>query len=181
MLPHFFMFAPAHAAFVALIGGNVAEKPIANPTILAVFSAREDRTSLAGIFAHSNWKLRFARALPHTQTELSKSPVGVVISEACLSDGQGWKDLLNEIQKMEDPPPLIVADRLADERLWAEVLNLGGYDLLAKPFDAKEVLHVVSTACRRRENEQGKAPRKPATSAKRGGVSGTNVRAAFGR
>jgi DNA-binding NtrC family response regulator len=41
---------------------------------------------------------------------------------------------------------LIVTDRLADERLWAEVLNLGGYDLLLKPFDPEELLRVVSSA-----------------------------------
>jgi DNA-binding response OmpR family regulator len=76
----------------------------------------------------------------------------VVISGARLPDGHSWNDLLNEMRTMECPPPLIVTDRLADERLWAEVLNLGAYDLLTIPFDAKEVLHAVSTACRRTEN-----------------------------
>ena len=155
----------------------MAEKPIANPTILAVFSALEDRMTLTSIFAHSNWKLRFTGALPQTQTALSRAPVGVVITEASLSDGHCWKDLLNEIQKMGDPPPLIVADRLANDRLWAEVLNLGGYDLLVKPLDAREVLHAVTTACRRCEDEQAMAVRrKPATPAKRSGVPGTKVR-----
>jgi DNA-binding response OmpR family regulator len=160
----------------------VPEIPIANRTIVAVFSAPEDRTSLISIFAHSHWKLRFTSAFPQTQTALSTSPVGVVISETFLPDGHCWKDLLRELQKMEVPPPLIVADRLADDRLWAEVLNLGGYDLLAKPFDAKEVLHVVSAACRRRESEQGMPlRRKPSSSATRGYLPGTDVRATFGR
>jgi DNA-binding NtrC family response regulator len=160
----------------------VAEKPIANSTILAVFSTRGDRTSLANIFAHSNWTLRFTRTLPQTQTALSKTPVGVVISEACLSDGRCWKELLLVLRKMKYPPPLIVADRLADERLWAELLNLGGYDLLATPFDAKEIVHAVSTACGRYENEQEMTPRrKPVTSAQPGGVPGTNARSAFGQ
>jgi DNA-binding NtrC family response regulator len=156
----------------------VPETPIANLTIVAAFSAPEDRTSLTRIFAHSNWKLRFTCGLPQTRTALDRSPAGVVISESSSSDGHCWKDLLLELQKMEYPPPLIVADRLADEALWAEVLNLGGYDLLAKPFDAKEVLHVVSAACRRRESEPGR--RMPATSAKRRGLPGTNVRATSG-
>jgi DNA-binding NtrC family response regulator len=159
----------------------VAEKAIANTTILAVFSAPENRTSLGEIFARSNWTLRFTRTLPQTQTALSKTPVGVVISEACLSDGRCWKELLLVLRKMKYPPPLIVADRLADERLWAELLNLGGYDLLATPFDAKEVLHAVSTACRRHENEQGMAlGRKPVAAARRG-VPVTNARAASGQ
>jgi hypothetical protein len=35
-----------------------------------------------------------------------------------------------------------------DARLWAEVLNLGGYDLLAKRFDASEVNRAVDSALR---------------------------------
>jgi FixJ family two-component response regulator len=139
----------------------VAEKPITNQTIVAVFPAGEDQTSLNDIFSRSNWKLQFTSTLWETRAALSVSP-GVVISEARLPDGHSWSDLLYEMQKMECPPPLIVADRLADEHMWAEVLNLGGYDLLATPFDEKEVLHAVSTACRRTENEQEMARiRKP--------------------
>jgi len=41
---------------------------------------------------------------------------------------------------------LIVTCRLADEYLWAEALNVGAYDVLAKPFDAAEVNRVVSLA-----------------------------------
>jgi DNA-binding response OmpR family regulator len=37
---------------------------------------------------------------------------------------------------------------LADEYLWAEVLNLGGYDLLAKPFRDPEVKRVLAAALR---------------------------------
>jgi hypothetical protein len=45
-----------------------------------------------------------------------------------------------------------VISRLADEYLWAEVLNLGGHDVLAKPLRQAEVLwvfrHVFErTAC----------------------------------
>jgi hypothetical protein len=43
---------------------------------------------------------------------------------------------------------LVVASRLADERLWAEVLNLGGHDVLAMPFDAHEVRRVMESAVR---------------------------------
>jgi hypothetical protein len=38
---------------------------------------------------------------------------------------------------MPIPPQLIVADRLARDGLWAEVLNLGCYDLLMTPFKPK--------------------------------------------
>jgi DNA-binding NtrC family response regulator len=144
----------------------MAEKPIANQTVLAVFPLGEDRALLTSIFAGSHWKLRFTRTLSQTQTALGRSPWGVVISESCLSEGHCWKDLLLDLQKMEHPP-LIVAGRLADERLWVEVLNLGAYDLLATPFDANEVLQA--------------ARRKLATSAQRGSVAGTSMPTASGQ
>lgn len=158
----------------------MAEKPIANRTIVAVFPAREDRTSLINIFSRSTWKLQFTGTLRETQTALGLFP-GAVISGVRLSDGHSWTDLLREMQKMECPPPLIVGDRLADERLWAEVLNLGGYDFLAKPFNAKEVLHVVSTACRRTEHVREMARlRNQAMSAELHAVPAINTRTAAG-
>ena len=81
--------------------------------------------------------------------------VAVVISESCLPAGQTWRDLLAALQATSNPPPLIVTDRLADDQLWAEVLNLGGYDLLAKPFDAREVLRTVQVAHRLRNDPPG--------------------------
>ena len=41
---------------------------------------------------------------------------------------------------------LIVTSRLADDRLWAEALNLGAYDVLAKPFERMELVRSVSSA-----------------------------------
>ncbi len=133
----------------------MAEGPIPNRTVLAVFSFAEDRYSLQTIFGCSHWnlQLQFTRSFPETEIALKLSSFEVVISESRLCDGYRWTDLLHVMQKLQYPPPLIVADRLADESLWAEVLNLGGFDLLTKPFDEKEVMHAVSTARRRYENE----------------------------
>jgi len=71
----------------------------------------------------------------------------VVISDCLLPDGR-WNDLLLDLRRQAVEPLLIVASRLADDRLWAEVLNLGGYDVLAMSFRAEEVLRSVSLAWR---------------------------------
>jgi hypothetical protein len=39
-----------------------------------------------------------------------------------------------------------VTSRLADERLWSEVLNLGGYDVLPQPLDRNEALRTIGLA-----------------------------------
>jgi len=132
----------------------VAEEPITREIILAAFPFGEDRISLASILRRTNWKLRLIRTFHQARTTLRTVSVGAVISDAQLFDGYSWKDLLHEIQEIMNPPPLIVADRLADERLWAEVLNLGAYDLLTKPFDGTEVLRVMSMACRFHDSQR---------------------------
>ena len=58
---------------------------------------------------------------------------------------------------MMDPPLLIVTSRFADERLWAEALNVGAYDVLAKPFERDEVNRVLTSAWVRRARATARA------------------------
>jgi DNA-binding response OmpR family regulator len=72
----------------------------------------------------------------------------VVLCEQNLRDGS-WKDVLSIATGLRYAPPVIVTSRLADEHLWAEVLNLGGYDVLAKPFERDEVSRTLDLAWHR--------------------------------
>jgi hypothetical protein len=71
----------------------------------------------------------------------------VVICQHSLPDGD-WKLMLAGLDRIDVRPSLIVSSRLADDRLWAEVLNLGAFDLLlGAPFEPEEVLRVTESAC----------------------------------
>jgi len=168
-----FTLPPVHRAYCR--EWNLSEESIANHFILAVFAPGEDRTSLDNILDHSKWQLQFTCTLEETQIALRAFPFAVILSEGRLSDGHCWKDILHVLHDMSNPPTLIVADRLADETLWVEVLNLGGHDLLTKPFNAREVLHAVTTACHFSADQQQRAAtlRKPPES-----VPGTRKHAA---
>jgi DNA-binding response OmpR family regulator len=58
----------------------------------------------------------------------------------------GFLEVLAHITPLPRPPFVIVTSRLADDELWSEALNLGAYDVLAKPFEATEVTRIVSLA-----------------------------------
>ena len=79
--------------------------------------------------------------------QLADSRISVVICETPLPDGS-WKDLLACMARAKASSVLVVTSKLADESLWAEVLNWGGYDVLAQPFDREEVTRVVRSAIR---------------------------------
>src|SRR5262245_29755856 len=104
-----------------------------------------DRNILRDIFSHTNWKLLEASTCQEAAVILRSGRVPVVLSERTLPDGK-WQDILSSANDTDNPPCLIVSSHLADERLWAEVLNEGGYDLLPKPFESQEVTRVISLA-----------------------------------
>lgn len=78
---------------------------------------------------------------------LRDRPIPVVIAERALPCGD-CRDLFAALQVLPHHPRLVVTSRLADEYLWVEVLNLGGHDVLAKPFRAAEVQWVLESGWR---------------------------------
>lgn len=117
-----------------------------NITLLAISPNQEDRQSLEKILDNGRWTVEGARSLREATTLLNRGP-NLILCEKELPDGN-WKDVFSRARDLENPPPLVVVSRQADERLWAEVLNIGGYDVLLKPFERSEVCRVMGMALR---------------------------------
>ncbi|MEO7146036.1 MAG: response regulator [Bryobacteraceae bacterium] len=114
---------------------------------MSVFANDEDNAALERIVAASEWKIWQAKDCREARTILHRTKITVVLCDQYLSDGS-WRLLRSEVAQLAAAPLLIVVSAVADEALWAEVLNLGAYDLLAKPFRADEVLRTISSAPR---------------------------------
>ncbi len=127
------------------------------PALLVVSDCSAEREFLGALLRKSGWEVHLARTLVDVMKTLRIRGLGVVLSESRLPDGHNWKDLLDEFQGLETAPLLIVTDRLADERLWSEVLNLGGYDVLLKPLEREEVLRVADSAWTNWKINRGKS------------------------
>jgi DNA-binding NtrC family response regulator len=122
-------------------------------TVLSVSPAEEVHFSLQEIFNHSRWKLHKTHSLPAALAIIRAQTIPVVLCETDLVPGT-WRDLLDQIARALNPPAVIVSSRLADDRLWAEALNLGAWDVLARPFVKSEVFQSVSSAWRHWWNRQ---------------------------
>lgn len=119
--------------------------PIQTQTILFVGIAEVDGLSLEKILLQSNWQSHGVDSCHAALDFLDQNRIPVVLTEHELPDGS-WRELLNGMARLSAPPNLIVSSRLADACLWAEVLNLGGYDLLVMPFEDLEVTRVTFAA-----------------------------------
>ncbi len=127
-------------------------------SILVVSPKEGDHAFIRGLFNSPKWQVRTVNSWQHASDHLSRDPVAVVLCEKELPDC-AWKDVLAGLSGMPDAPVLIVASEHADDKLWAEVLNLGGYDVLMKPFDRIEVSRVVNLAWQNWTSARGNSPR----------------------
>jgi DNA-binding NtrC family response regulator len=128
-----------------------------NYGVLFISPRQEDAAMLASMLAPVSLRLDHVPNLETARARLGQGSYGAVLTEAELPDGN-WTDTLDLAYGAHSYPAVIVTHRLADDRFWAEVLNLGAYDLLAQPFDRGEVQRILHNAC-------SQAPAKPVSQA----------------
>ena len=119
-------------------------------TVLAV-APEPERAELRRMLEHTRWTLLEASTVEEAAATLRDRFSVVLLCESVLPDGT-WIELLRLVQALSSPPPVIVTARHADNDLWMQVLNLGGYNVLGRPFAPKDVFEMVSVAWRHRKD-----------------------------
>jgi len=112
--------------------------------ILIVSSSMHTRSHLERVFHRMGASYGCVSGLGECRSALRDRHFDVVVCEDELPDGN-WIDVLSLLTG-EGTPNLIVTGRLADNRLWADVLHRGGYDVLAQPLNDFEVERVATSA-----------------------------------
>jgi DNA-binding response OmpR family regulator len=133
------------AIMTALPGATT--RAFAIGTVLSISPIEDDHNSLEQILSAFRLTLHRALTLASAMLFLAENHEPVVICERDLTPGT-WKDILGGANVLPQPPCIIVTSRLADEHLWVEALNVGAYDVLAKPFETEEVVRSVISASR---------------------------------
>lgn len=114
-------------------------------SVAVVSNDDRNRAALRRIFGEGGWQIRESRGVSEFRQSLKPRWSGVILTETCLPDGT-WQDILSLANAVCPDAQIVVTSRLADEHLWAEVLNRGAFDLLAQPLDATEVIRVGTSA-----------------------------------
>jgi DNA-binding response OmpR family regulator len=131
---------------------------------LLVGAYAAERLLVHDIFQRCGWRLFEASDRRGALESLERNPVQVVISESDLPTWD-WRKVFHDLRRMAFPPQLVVTSRIADEHLWAEVLNIGAYDVLAQPLSREEVERVVAAASRQFAQPYSRPPKRLAASA----------------
>jgi hypothetical protein len=123
-----------------------------NPKTILVVGGSENQlgNSLQEVFRHAlfryfNWSMRQLQTCQQALAFLRQNPIPLVISWCEMPDGN-WKDLLCQLPLLNKPPLLAVSYQPTGRCFWSEVISLGGYDVLVKPFGAPDVFRLASLA-----------------------------------
>jgi DNA-binding NtrC family response regulator len=145
----------------------MVNKSCRNVTVVSIGPMDAQESALAELLSESEWALcpgtrwilESCSHLPAALPVLQEGNVSIVLYDK-ESEHSRWTETLDFLLRLPNAPYVIVTSRLADDRLWSEALNLGAYDVLAKPFDRTELVRTLSLAWLRWEGR-----RKPALAA----------------
>ena len=124
-----------------------------NSRILFVSGHCDDAWKVTQMLHHLPLVLDHAATIHEARAQLQRERYDLILTEANLLDGS-WLSVLEMARREPAEPEVIVTDQQADARFWAEALNLGAYDVLARPFYAPEVRRILFNACSHHEYEQ---------------------------
>ena len=116
-----------------------------NPRILLVMPP-ERRARMQRLLSEDDIDLNFAEGIADAQGKLSgpaRYDLAFVDSE--LPDGS-WRDLLQFVVASRKGCEMVVCSRCGDERLWAEVIQCGAFDLVPEPMERQEIRRIMHSA-----------------------------------
>ena len=115
-----------------------------HPRVLVVMPAQR-RLGLLPILEQSGMEVYVVGNFRDAQQKLADQSYDLLFVDAELP-GVSWQHLVEFLCSSGKNCEVIVCSRCGDERLWAEVLQYGAYDLIPEPYDEREVARIAESA-----------------------------------
>jgi DNA-binding NtrC family response regulator len=104
------------------------------------------RERLIRFLAQSDVQIISADGVEEAKRKLSDANTcDLAFVDSDLPDGS-WRDLIQFIVAGRELCEIVVCARVGDERLWAEVIQCGAFDLIPEPLERQEVLRIMNSA-----------------------------------
>ena len=123
-----------------------AHEPDERITVYSLLPKLENE-ALRVILQRTEWRVFECRDAHELEAAAARRTPAVVVAADALDSGLDWRSLMDGMAS-DHPVQVIVASRLADEGLWADVLNRGAFDLVEIPFRPDDVTRSIAAAWR---------------------------------
>jgi len=116
-------------------------------TVLAVSSDDSERRAIENLFTHTKWDLHCTDSLADARRQMEQESSPVILCSYRLVDGS-WSELMENLSDAPGAPKVIVTTRSLDAKRFEELLHDGAFDVLTRPFQARQVYSAISEAWR---------------------------------
>ena len=113
--------------------------------IVALVMNDQDRKVLTDISHHEPVQIHFAESCVEARDALNRLNSPLILYDRDWPNAE-WRTTVQTFASSPHRCCVILASRVADDYLWQELIRCGGYDLLAKPFRAKDVARSLKLA-----------------------------------
>lgn len=113
--------------------------------VLALTRDPDEWHTLQRLAADENWIMLWAHCSARAREIIATHSVLVVICDRDLPQ-EDWKHVFDELSGLRPLPCLLLASEVADDYLWREVVQHGGFEILTRPFEDDKVVRMIRFA-----------------------------------
>jgi DNA-binding response OmpR family regulator len=100
------------------------------------------------------WELRRERTLEQGLHAVDSFPAGLVIYD-WLPEANDWRFAIDRLSARPNHPCILLASRVVDEYLWAELVTHGGFDVIPRSANTEQLIRGIRFAHRATDIARG--------------------------
>ena len=113
--------------------------------VLVVMPNPPDRSAFAEIATRAHWDLRMASSSDSAGEILKHHPADVIVCDRDVRPA-GWREAMESLAAQSPQSRFILTSPATDEKLWLEVIERGGYDVITTPLHQDRVVRAINQA-----------------------------------
>lgn len=115
--------------------------------VIAAGLSAADAATLRTILSQPDWDLMCAADWEYAARLVTVGRASVVLLDRDSVAGD-WRTALARLAAANRSASVMLVSRVSDDYLWNEIIQAGGYDVVAKPFRKHELLTAIHFALR---------------------------------
>jgi len=113
--------------------------------LLIATSRADDMSELKNLLRETEWELIGVSDLEHAAAALAAAKLPILLFDRD-SAGAGWPAAIKQLIETRRSACVVLLSNVCDQYLWDEVVQHGGFDVLARPFRKERVLSTLTFA-----------------------------------
>jgi DNA-binding response OmpR family regulator len=114
--------------------------------------------SVHKVAMHCEWDLQRVQDVEQSLHTLDAFPARLVIYD-WTPERDDWRFAIDRLSARQNHPCILLASRVIDEYLWAELVTHGGFDIIHRSADPEQLIRAVRFAHRATDIARGSLKR----------------------